>query len=149
MLDGAGDDAPGLAAGTHCADEGKIIGFGAAGSEDDCVRLGTDQRGDLCAGGFNGLSGNSTLMMQTRRIAKGSSEKWRHRVEDSGIKRCSGGMIEIDSRHDFLQRGCARLCAPKNTNASSGILGMRQLLTEISCPPRTGRELAPDDQAVS
>ena len=58
VLDGAGNDVSGLAAGADCADERKIIGLGSTGGEDDFVRLGTNERGDLGSRSFDGLSGD-------------------------------------------------------------------------------------------
>jgi hypothetical protein len=47
MLDGTRNDLSGLAAGANGTDQGEIVGFGAAGGEDDLVWRGADQGRDL------------------------------------------------------------------------------------------------------
>src|SRR5271157_97977 len=113
MLDGAGHDMARAAARAHGADERQVVGFGAAPGEDDFVRLRTDQRRYLYARRLGRLAGSTTFLMQARRIAERSAQKWPHRSEHAWIERGSSGMIKINSRtHDVSPAGCAGPCAP-------------------------------------
>jgi hypothetical protein len=98
MLDRAGDHMSRPSAGAYRADQGEVIGLGAAGGEDDFVGLGTDQRRNLCSGAVDRGACDSAFLMQTRRIAIGSAQVRPHRVEHAGIERGCGGMIKINAR---------------------------------------------------
>src|ERR1035438_91136 len=144
MLNRSRDDVSRATTSAHRANEGKVVGLGAAGGEDDFVGLGADQGGYLRPRGFDGFTSDATFVIQARRIAKRSAEKRSHRREHSRIERRGGGMIEINSRIHGASPAWLRwaLRALKNKCLIRDI-GTSQLLTEISCPPQTGRELTP------
>jgi hypothetical protein len=144
MLNRSRDDVSRATTSAHRANEGKVVGLGAAGGEDDFVGLGAYQGGNLRASGLDSLAGHATFLMQARRIAERAAKKWTHPREHSRIERRGGGMIEINSRIHGASPAWLRwaLRALKNKCLIRDI-GTRQLLTEISCPPQTGRELTP------
>src|SRR5450755_2792818 len=98
VLDRSRDDVSRATAGTHGADEGKVVGLGAAGGEDDFFWFGADQGGYLRPRGFDSLASDATFVMQARWIAKCAAKKRAHRCEHPRIERRGGGMIEINSR---------------------------------------------------
>ena len=86
------------------AEEGVIVGFGAAAGEDDFLRAGVEERGDLFAGGFNCSAGALAEGVDGRGIAKLSGKIGEHGVQDGGLDGGSGVVIEVDAIHTATKR---------------------------------------------
>ncbi len=71
MLDGAGDQMmrPG-ASGLDSAREREVVRLGAARGEDDLLRTGAQQRGDLGASGFHGVPRLAAERMKAGGVAE-------------------------------------------------------------------------------
>ncbi len=76
-----------------------VIGFGAAAGEDDFLGAGTDQGGDLFAGGFNGGAGLLAEGVDGRGIAEVAGKVGKHGVEDFGLDGRGGVVIEVYAFH--------------------------------------------------
>ena len=100
MLDGAGDNVLVRGGrGARHAENGEIVGLGAAAGEDDLRRGGVDERGHLAARGFQALLGGLSEMVDAGRVTIHLSEARHHRLEDLRIDRCGGVVIEVEVLH--------------------------------------------------
>src|ERR1035437_5264587 len=100
VLDGAGDDVLGRGGrGAGEAEDGEIVGLGAAAGEDDLGGTGIDERGHLAARGFQALLGGLSEMVDAGRVTIHLSEARHHRLEDLRIDRCGGVVIEVEVLH--------------------------------------------------
>ncbi len=80
-----------------CALDGQVVGFGGAGGPDDFARVGIDQLGDFFAGAFDGLFGLPAKRVAARgRVAKVLVQPGHHGVDDTGVDRRRGRIIQID-----------------------------------------------------
>src|SRR5438552_19116657 len=86
MLDRTRNDVSGLAGGAHGTNQGEIVGFSAAGGEDDLGRRSADQRCDLCTRFVHRCARHPSFLMQARRISVRAAEKWPHRLKHSRIE---------------------------------------------------------------
>ena len=80
-------------------EDGVVVGFGAATGEDDFLRAGADQGGDLFAGGFDGGAGLLAKGVDGGGVAVLAGEIGKHGVEDFGIDGGGGVVIEVDAVH--------------------------------------------------
>ena len=100
VLDGAGDDvAAGVLAGLGRAADGEVVGFGAAGGEDDLAGLAFEQVGDGLAGVVEQGAGTLRFLVDAAGIAPAVAQDGRHRVEDAGVERGGGGVVEVVAFH--------------------------------------------------
>src|SRR4051812_1620497 len=100
MLDGAGDDM--LARGVGCARQteyGKIVGLGAAASEDDFGRGSVDEGSHLAARGFQPLLRTLSEMVNAGRVTIHLSETRHHRLENFRSDGCGNVVIEVEMLH--------------------------------------------------
>lgn len=68
--------------------DGDVVGLGGAGGEDDFLRGGVDEGGDLGAGGFDGGFGFPAVEVgPTMGVAVLGDEIREHGVEDTGVHR--------------------------------------------------------------
>ena len=81
-----------------------IVGLGAAAGEDDFLRAGVEQRGDLLASGLNGGPGALAGRVDGRGVAEFRREIGEHIVEDGGIDGGGGVVIEVDTVHTATNR---------------------------------------------
>src|SRR5579864_2733087 len=81
VLDRTRNDVSGLAAGAHGTNQGEVVGFSAAGGEDDLVRFSPDQRCDLGTRPVDRRARHPPFLMQARRISVRAAEKWPHRLK--------------------------------------------------------------------
>lgn len=84
------------------AEDGVIVGFGAAAREDDFLGLGSDEGGNLFAGGFDGGAGALAGRVDRRGVGKVGGEIGKHRVEDLRVDGGGGVVIEIDAVHGLV-----------------------------------------------
>ena len=100
MLDGAGDDVPGCGGrGARHAENGEIIGLGAAAGEDDLGGTGIDERGHLAARGLQALLGGLSEMVDAGRVTIHLSEARHRRLENFPIDGRGGVVIEVEMLH--------------------------------------------------
>src|SRR6478736_5601595 len=83
VFDRAGHNMSGLASSAYRANQREIICLRAAGGENDLVRFGADQRGDLCSRLVDNRAGPAPFLVQARRITIGTAKKWPHRLQHS------------------------------------------------------------------
>ena len=81
------------------AENGVVVGFGAAAGEDDFLRAGADQGGDLFAGGFDGGAGLLAEGVDGGGVAVIAREIGKHGVENFGVDGRGGVVIEVDAVH--------------------------------------------------
>src|SRR5450432_2174459 len=81
------------------AEDGVVVGFGAAAGEDDFLRTGADERSHTFASSFNRRTRLLSKGMDRGRVAEVSREIGQHGVEHGGIDGGSGVVIEIDAVH--------------------------------------------------
>ena len=86
------------------AEDGVVVGFGAAAGEDDFLGMCADESGDLFTGGFNG--GASALAGSVDRggVAKVGGEIGEHGVENLRVDGGRGVVIEVDAVHGTVLR---------------------------------------------
>ena len=122
--------APGMIA--NDAEDGVIVGFGAAAGEDDFLGTGADERGDLFASGFDGGSGRAgrgcgwTRRCRSRRRNR---EAWRRVLRVRRVWwRCDRGRCEA-----WILAGAQLLtaAAPSHFSANTSLT-----LPNTSCRPR-------------
>ncbi len=77
--------------------DGKVVGFGGAAGEDDFLRRGADQIGNLFARFIHGLFGfPAEFMVAAGGVAEMFGEVGEHRVEDARIHSRGGVIVEIN-----------------------------------------------------
>jgi len=100
VLDGAGDDVPARGGGgARHAENGEIVGLGAAAGEHDLRRAGVDHRGHLAAGGFQTLFRRLSEMVDAGRVTIHLSEAGHRRFQNFRIDRRGGVVIEVEMLH--------------------------------------------------
>src|ERR1043165_2956475 len=94
----------------------EVVGFSAAGSEDDLVLLRADQRCDFTSCTIDRCARLLAETMNARRVAKRLDDRARHRVRYARIDRCRGTVIQVNwaSRHQITPKVA-------NSDAESGI----------------------------
>ncbi len=99
MLDGARDEVPasGDLEGLGDAADGKIVGLGSAAREHDLGDLGLQQVGHRRPRVVEDALGPLTEMMDARRVAELLAENARHGLEDGGVDRRRGVVVEVDA----------------------------------------------------
>jgi hypothetical protein len=80
-------------------EDGVIVGFGAAAREDDFLRTGADETGDLFASGFDRSASALAGRVDGSGVAELGGKIGQHGVEDGGLDGGGGVVIEIDARH--------------------------------------------------
>ncbi len=83
----------------HGALEREVVGFRGSAGEDDLLGVAVDELGDLLAGLFDRFLGlPSELMVAAGGVAEFFDEVGQHRIEDSGVHRCRGVIIQKDRK---------------------------------------------------
>jgi|SRR5271167_452718 len=85
--------------GVEDAEDGVVVGFGAAAGEDDFLGASANESGDLFAGGFDGGAGTLARGVDRGGIRKIRGKIGEHGVEDLGLDGRRGVVIEIDAVH--------------------------------------------------
>jgi hypothetical protein len=85
--------------GVEDAEDGVVVGFGAAAGEDDFLGAGANESGDLFAGGFDGGASALAGSVDRRGVGEVGGEIGKHGVEDLRVDGCRGVIIEIDAVH--------------------------------------------------
>ncbi len=83
------------------AENGGIVGFGAAAGEHDLRRTSANQRGYGFASLLDGVARSLAKLMHGTRIAEFSPEVREHGLEHRGMHGRGGVMVEIDALHKF------------------------------------------------
>lgn len=102
VLDGGGDDVVPAAAGAlreGGAPDGCVIGFGAAGGEDDLAGRSSEEVGDGLAGGMDSAASFLALEVNAGGVAPVGGEEGEHGFDDAGIRGGGRGVVEVDARH--------------------------------------------------
>src|SRR5579859_118778 len=86
------------------AEDGVVVGFGAATSEDNFLGTSVEERGDLLPSRFNGGAGALSERVDGRGVAEFGGEKGEHGVEDGRVDGGGGVVIEIDPVHKAMNR---------------------------------------------
>ena len=81
-----------------------IARFGAAGREDNLVRLRFQEGGDLNAGTFDGVVGRFSVAVRAGWVAEVLAQIREHGVENGGVDRRGGVVVEINRVHDNCHR---------------------------------------------
>src|ERR1700733_9398520 len=79
------------------AQNGEVVGFGAATGEHDFGRLGADESGNGFAGMLDGVAGALAGGMNGAGVAVGIAEIRQHSVEDFGRDGSGRVVIEVDA----------------------------------------------------
>ena len=108
MFDLAGDDVLTLAppresSATNCV----VIRFGAAAGEDEFVGRAVQQSGHLRSCRLNGLVGFPPIPMGTGRVPEVLLKVRTHRLDDLGIKRRRGVVVQINRLSQFIHGSSA------------------------------------------
>ena len=102
------------------AEDGVIVGFGAAAGEDDFLRLSADECSHLFAGGFDGGAGALAGRVDRGGVGEVGGEIGEHGVEDLGVDGRRGVVIEVDVVHGL----CLSILRPAKVEAGeAGIEG--------------------------
>ena len=97
MLGGLRDDVASIAVGLDRTDDGEVVTFCRAGSEDDLASGSADQLRHLGARGFDGLIGGpSKGVAAAGSVAVDIGEEGHHRLEHARIDARGGVIIHID-----------------------------------------------------
>ena len=92
MLDGAGDEvAAAPLGGEGGAADRRIVALAAAAREDDVLRTGAEDVGDVAAGGVEHLTRFAALVVDAGRVTPGHGQVWQHRLEDARVEGRSRG----------------------------------------------------------
>src|SRR5712671_4588637 len=86
----------------------QVVGFRAAGGEDNLVGAHADQTGDLAPRTVGSRARLLTEEMDTRGVAKLFRQIRQHRLDDPAIDWRGGTVIEIDFAHRSVLRGLFR-----------------------------------------
>src|ERR1700719_4737588 len=86
------------------AENGMVVGFGAAAGEDDFLGAGVEECGDLFARGFDGSAGELAECVDGRCVAEVGGEIGEHGVEDGGVDGRGCVVIEVDAVHTAMNR---------------------------------------------
>ena len=81
------------------AENGVVVGLGAATGEDNLLWASIEERGDLFTGGFDGGAGALSEGVDGRGIAELRGEIGEHGIEDGGVDGGGGVVIEVDVLH--------------------------------------------------
>jgi len=95
VLDGRGDHVT-AAARFHDAGERPVVGLGAAAGEDDLVGEDAEARRDLGARRLDHLLRHAAAAMAGRRVPPALAQRWQHRLDDAGVHRRGGVVVEVD-----------------------------------------------------
>jgi hypothetical protein len=76
-----------------------VVGFGAATGEDDLLRPGVEERGNLVTGGFDGSPGALTEGVDGRGVAELAGKIGKHGLQDRRVDGGGGVVIEVDVVH--------------------------------------------------
>ena len=98
VLDAAGDDVAAVAVGLERAVESGVVALAAAAREDEFGGVAIDQRGDLLAGGVERAADAAAEAVGAGGIAVEVGQVGQHRLDDRGIKRRGGVVVEVDDR---------------------------------------------------
>ena len=90
----------------------QVVGFGAAGGEDNLVRACADKDCDLPPCAIGGGPRFLTEQVDARSVAKFFRQVWQHRFDDPRVDRRGGTMIEIDFAHS--NRGLLKAATPRH-----------------------------------
>src|SRR5260370_41461644 len=105
MFDGAGNHMLFTATGRFDDPEDRVIvGLGAAAGEDDLLRAGADEGGNLFAGGFDRGAGTLTGSVDRSGVSEFRGKIGQHRVEHFRLDGCGGVKIEVDALHKPTHR---------------------------------------------
>ena len=86
------------------AENGMVVGFGAAAGEDDFLGAGVEERRDLFARCFNSGAGPLAECVDGRGVAEVGGKIGKHGVEDGGVDGGGGVVIEVDAGHTTINR---------------------------------------------
>ena len=76
-----------------------VARLGAAAGEDDLIGLRSEQLGHLGAGTVDGVVGGLAVNVGAGRVAEVVAEKRQHGVDDGGVERGGGVVVEVDRSH--------------------------------------------------
>ena len=100
VLDGGGDQVPaGVGAGERRAADGEVVGFGAAGGEDDFARRAFERPGEGVAGVVEHGARRLRFLVDARGVAPGVAQRVEHRIEHAGVERGGGGVVKVGALH--------------------------------------------------
>ena len=99
MFDGRRDDLEVLAVVFGRAANRRVVGFRRTGGEDDLVRLGVEESGDLLARAVDELRDLAAEGVHRARVAVEFVEEGEHDVTDFGGDPSRGVVVEIDCAH--------------------------------------------------
>lgn len=77
--------------------DGVVVGLRAATGEDNFLRTGVDEGGDLFASVFYGGAGFLADGVDGGGVAEVSSEEGEHGIEDGGVRGSGGVVVEVDA----------------------------------------------------
>jgi hypothetical protein len=86
--------------GQSYAFQGQIVGFGAAGGEDNVFRLGPDQPAHPAPGFFQGLTALFPVLVNARRVSVKLLKIGDHGLIYFWVNRHGGHMVRINYSHD-------------------------------------------------
>ena len=104
VFDSRGNDVLRGSRGGDDAEDRVVVGLGAAAGKDNFLRAGVEERGHLIARGFDRGPGALAEGVDRGGVAKIGGEIGKHGLEDGGLDRGGGVVIEIDAVH-----GAARI----------------------------------------
>ncbi len=97
VLDGGGDEVLALLLlRVGSAEDGPVVGLGAAAGEVDLVRFGADDAGDGLPGLLHGARRTQSQAVDGRRVAVILGEVGEHRLHDLRVGGGGGRVVEID-----------------------------------------------------
>ena len=100
VLDGGGDQVPaGVAAAGGDAADGEVVGFGAAGGEDDFAGGAFEAGGDGVACVVEQAVGLLGLAVDAGGVAPAVAQDGQHGVEHARVERGGGGVVEVGAVH--------------------------------------------------
>src|SRR5260370_5387164 len=105
MFDGAGNHMLFTATGRFDDPEDRVIvGLGAAAGEDDLLRAGADEGGNLFAGSFDRTAGTLPGSVDRSGVSEFRGKIGQHRVEHFRLDGRGGVKIEVDALHEATHR---------------------------------------------
>ena len=121
VLDGGGDQvAAGVAAAAGDAADGEVVGFGAAGGEDDLAGRAFEAGGDGVARVVEQAVGLLGLAVDAGGVAPAVAQDGEHGVEHAWVERGGGGVVEVGAVHGVRITCASRGSRGEPTGAQLG-----------------------------
>src|SRR5438093_2869278 len=126
-------------------ESGGIVRLCTAAGEDDLPRGGADQARHRFAGAFDPAAGRLALFMNARRVTVYLGQRLVQRIENGGMDRCGGVVIEVDA-HRIAHRTTMKRIALTYVLALTFLVP--NIVAQTNNPPDPAKPPAKQDAGV-